>query len=116
ERMATRPISNLCDRSGLPGSARGAASCAADMLDRQRGFTLLELLVVLAIIGLLVGLVAPAALHQLGSAKAKIAHQSIEPLTSVLDMYKLDIGSYPTTDQSLQPLLSRPPGRAPWAP
>ena len=84
------------------------------MPDRQRGFTLLELLVVLAIIGLLVGLVAPAALHQLGSAKEKIAHQSIERITSVLDMYKLDIGSYPTTDQGLQALISRPPGLARW--
>jgi len=46
---------------------------------------LLELLVVLAILGLLVGLVAPAALRQLGSAKEKIAHQSIERLATVLD-------------------------------
>ena len=83
-------------------------------LDRQRGFTLLELLVVLAIIGLLVGLVAPAALHQLGSAKEKIAHQSIERLSSVLDMYKLDIGAYPTTEQGLQALISRPQGLSRW--
>src|SRR5437773_2478707 len=102
------------DSIAAPLTAPGAASCAADMLDRQRGFTLLELLVVLAIIGLLVGLVAPAALHQLGSAKEKIAHQSIERITSVLDMYKLDIGSYPTTDQGLQALISRPPGLARW--
>src|SRR5207244_12821014 len=67
-----------------------------DEREGERGFTLIELLVVLAIIGLLVGLVAPAALHQLGSAKGKIAHQSIERLATVPHMYKLDIGSHPS--------------------
>src|SRR5262249_60364298 len=81
----------------------------------ERGFTLLELLVVLAILGLLIGLVAPAALRQLGSAKEKIAHQSIERLVSVLDLYKLDVGSYPTTDQGLQALIARPTGVALWS-
>ena len=86
-----------------------------DSTNEQRGFTLLELLVVLAILGLLIGLVAPAALRQLGSAKEKIAHQSIERLASVLDIYKLDIGSYPTTEQGLQSLITRPPGVARWS-
>ena len=81
---------------------------------RQRGFTLLELLVVLAILGLLIGLVAPAALRQLGSAKEKIAHQSIERLAGVLDIYKLDVGTYPTTDQGLQALITQPSGVAHW--
>jgi general secretion pathway protein G len=80
----------------------------------QRGFTLLELLVVLAILGLLIGLVAPAALRQLGSAKEKIAHQSIERLAGVLDIYKLDVGVYPTTEQGLQALITRPSGTARW--
>jgi general secretion pathway protein G len=70
---------------------------------------------VLAILGLLVGLVAPAALRQLGSAKEKIAHQSIERLATVLDMYKLDVGSYPTTDQGLQALMARPAAVSRWA-
>jgi general secretion pathway protein G len=81
----------------------------------ERGFTLLELLVVLAILGLLIGLVAPAAIRQLGSAKEKIAHQSIERLASVLDMYKLDVGTYPTTEQGLQALLTRPSGVTRWS-
>ena len=81
---------------------------------REEGFTLLELLVVLAILGLLIGLVAPALLHQLGSAKEKIAAQSIERLGGVLDMYKLDVGTYPTTEQGLQGLITQPSGVNRW--
>ena len=72
------------------------------------GFTLLEILVVIAILGLLIGLVAPAALRQLGGARASIAKQSIERLGSVLDMYKLDVGSYPTSEDGMQALVSKP--------
>jgi general secretion pathway protein G len=81
---------------------------------REHGFTLLELLVVLAILGLLVAFVAPAALRQLGSAKHKVTVQSIERLAGVLDIYKLDIGSYPTTEQGLAALVTRPAGAAGW--
>lgn len=112
--MPTQPARNARDRPGLPASLRKASADAANTLDGERGFTLLELLVVLAIIGLLVGLVAPAALHQLGSAKEKIAHQSIERLASVLDMYKIDVGTYPTTEQGLQALITRPQGLVRW--
>jgi len=92
-------------------SARPAA------LPRRRGeagFTLLEILVVIAILGLLIGLVAPAALRQLGGARASVAKQSIERIGSVLDLYKLDVGSYPTTDQGLAALVARPSGVETW--
>jgi general secretion pathway protein G len=82
---------------------------------RERGFTLLELLVVIAILGMLVYMVAPAAMRTLGTQKQKIAGQSIERLTSTLDMYKLDVGSYPTTEQGLQALVSKPSDAQGWA-
>ena len=81
---------------------------------RDAGFTLLEMIVVIVIIGLLIGLVGPAVLHQLGRARTSIAQQSIERLSSVLDMYKLDTGSYPSTDQGLQALLTAPSGAENW--
>ena len=83
--------------------------------DREFGFTLLELLVVIAILGLLIGLVAPAALRQLGSARSSIARQSIERLGGILDMYKLDVGNYPTTEQGLDALLQQPADVANWS-
>jgi general secretion pathway protein G len=78
------------------------------------GFTLLELLVVIAILGLLIGLVAPAALRQLGHARASVATESIARLGSVLDMYKLDIGSYPSTEQGLEALVQQPTDVSDW--
>lgn len=84
------------------------------IFDRQRGFTLLELLVVLAILGLLIGLVAPAALRQLGSAKHKVAEQAIARIVGILDIYRLDVGSYPSTDQGLAALETRPSGVTGW--
>ena len=69
----------------------------------------------IAILGLLIGLVAPAVLRQLSGARTNIAKQSIERLGSVLDLYKLDIGSYPTTAEGLQALITAPPGVNNWS-
>jgi general secretion pathway protein G len=80
----------------------------------ERGFTLIELLVVIAILGLLITLVAPAMIRQLGSAKHKIAEQSVERLVGILDLYRLDVGSYPTTEQGLASLIASPSGITGW--
>lgn len=80
----------------------------------QRGFTLIELLVVLAILGLLVTLAAPRVITLFGNAKTKIAQQSIAQLRQVLEFYKLDMGSYPKTDQGLGVLITAPSGAANW--
>jgi len=95
------------DRSSEPAPRNGRAG--------EAGFTLLELLVVIVILGLLIGLVAPAVLRQLGHAKDSIAKQSIAQIGSVLDLYKLDVGSYPSTDDGLQALLTEPADVQSWA-
>ena len=74
----------------------------------------MELLVVVAILGLLITLVAPAMMRQLGSAKHKIAEQSVARLVGILDIYHLDVGTYPSTDQGLSALNSSPAGIAGW--
>jgi general secretion pathway protein G len=75
---------------------------------RSQGFTLIELLVVLAILGLLAGLVGPQLIKHLGESKSKAARLQIEELASALDMYKLDVGKYPGTDEGLNALIEAP--------
>jgi general secretion pathway protein G len=76
---------------------------------------MIELMVVIAILGLLIGLAGPRVMGLFSNAKVKIAHQSIERLEGVLDIYKLDVGSYPTTEQGLQALLTPPQGAEHWS-
>lgn len=79
-----------------------------------KGFTLIELLVVLAILGLLAGLVGPQLIKHLGESKSKAARLQIEELASSLDMYRLDVGSYPKTDEGLNALIEAPGSAKVW--
>ena len=90
---------------------RGAFRVAA----RATGFTLIELLVVVVIIGLLAGLVAPRYFGQVGKSNVNIARAQIDSLGKALDTYRLDVGAYPTTDQGLQALITKPDGVDRWA-
>ncbi|MEZ5572080.1 MAG: type II secretion system major pseudopilin GspG [Halioglobus sp.] len=75
---------------------------------KHGGFTLMELLVVLAILGLLMSLVGPRVLSQLGGAKTKTTAIQIKDLEQSLEMYKLDVGRFPSTEQGLNALVQKP--------
>ena len=77
---------------------------------RQTGFTLIEIMVVVVIIGLLVGLIGPKVLGRAGDARMTAAKSDISNLGRALDIYKLDNYSYPNTDQGLQALVTEPSG------
>jgi general secretion pathway protein G len=81
---------------------------------RENGFTLIELLVVLVILGLLAGLVGPQVLRYLGGAKSDTAKLQIEELGAGLDLYHLETGNYPTTEQGLAALVEQPVGTSNW--
>lgn len=83
-------------------------------LKTQSGFTLLELLVVLGIIAMLAGIVGPQVMKHLGESKTKAAKVQVEDFSAALDMYKLDMGKYPTTEQGLQALIEAPEGSKRW--
>ncbi len=80
----------------------------------RNGFTLIELLVVLVILGLLAGLVGPNVLNALGGAKTKTTKVQIKDLEQGLEMYKLDVGSFPTTSQGLNALVQKPGNAEGW--
>ena len=80
-----------------------------------RGFTLLELLVVVVIIGLLAGFVAPLYFGQVGKSEVNVARAQIDALEKALDQYRLDTGHYPSAELGLRALLERPLNEPKWA-
>jgi len=80
-----------------------------------RGFTLLELLVVVVIIGLLAGIVAPRYFGQVGKAEVNVARAQLDALEKALDQYRLDVGHYPNSELGLKALMERPASEPKWS-
>ncbi|MDH4285894.1 MAG: type II secretion system major pseudopilin GspG [Gallionella sp.] len=81
---------------------------------KSAGFTLLELLVVIVIIGLLAGYVAPRYFSQVGKSEVKVALAQIDAFGKALDQFRLDTGHYPAMDAGLAALVTRPANEAKW--
>jgi len=85
------------------------------MRQRDRGFTLVELLVVIAILGLIMSLVGPRVMKQFADAKSDTAALQVEDLGASLDLFYVDVGRYPTTEEGLDALVTAPHGDPAWS-
>ena len=82
---------------------------------KQRGFTLLELLVVIVIIGLLAGYVAPRYFSQVGKSEIQVARAQIDSIEKALDQFRLDTRHYPSAEQGLDALVNKPANEPNWS-
>ena len=84
------------------------------MEEGERGFTLVEMLVVITIIGLIMGLIGPRVLNYLSESKVKAAKIQLQSFGSALDLFYLDAGRFPSSSEGLAALVRRTPGVAAW--
>ncbi|WP_407147115.1 type II secretion system major pseudopilin GspG [Bradyrhizobium sp. ORS 86] len=99
---------NLIDGTARRGARRQGAHAS------EAGFTLVEMLVVIAIIGLIMGLIGPRVLNYLSESKVKAARIQLQSFASALDLYYLDAGRYPSSAEGLAALVRSTPGVAAW--
>ncbi|MFZ2162854.1 MAG: type II secretion system major pseudopilin GspG [Sideroxyarcus sp.] len=85
-----------------------------NQLKKHWGFTLLELLVVMVIIGLLAGYVGPKYFSQIGKSEIKVARAQIDAFDKAMDQYRLDTGHYPSTAMGMAALMSKPANEPKW--
>ena len=107
-----RPVE--LSNGGVMGIDLCSLRCRAVRITAARGFTLLVLLVVMVIIGLLAGYVAPKYFSQIGKSEVKVARAQIDALEKALDQYRLDVGRYPSTEQGLTALVAPPANEPKW--
>ena len=102
--MSQTVSARICSRSARAQRARQG----------EQGFTLVEMLVVITIIGLIMGLIGPRVLNYLSESKVKAAKIQMQSFASALDLFNLDTGRYPSTAEGLEALVRRTPGIAAW--
>jgi len=103
-------VSELTTRNAKYVSNELPSSALTEAMNRtkKRGFTLIEILVVIVVIAILATLVAPNVFQHVSTAKTSTAKSQIEMLSTALDAYRLDNGQYPTTQQGLEALITKP--------
>lgn len=105
----TTTLNIVAQHPGQAATRRGPRAAP-----RSRGFTLLELLVVVTIIGLLAAYVGPKYFAQLGKSEQGVAKAQVEAFGRALDTYRLDVGHYPTSEEGLNALLVKPANAVKW--